>query len=75
MAKHQKITENCLFRLVIINILLFLLFQYYQPVCEPCSDALNCPPCLSKQQYVVIYSFAAVNLIYGLYCFFRKKRA
>ena len=31
-------------------------------MCEPCLDNIDCPPCLSKEQYFIIY-FEAAKLL------------
>lgn len=54
--------KKVIFELLIVNIILGLLFWYYQPKCEPCLYVSDCPPCLSKQQYLIIYSGIILNL-------------
>lgn len=49
--------------LAIITLLGFLLFKYYQPLCEPCLPDTDCPPCRSKEQYKVEYIFGALDII------------
>lgn len=56
-----------------INVVLYLLFRYYQPFCEPCLSN-DCPPCLSEQQYIIIYFCLGFNVIYFLYIIFWKKK-
>lgn len=69
----KKIINNCFFRLLVIDLLLLLFYRYYQPLCEPCLDKNDCPPCLSKEQYFIIYLGIALNIIFVLYCFFRSR--
>jgi len=69
----KKIIKSCLLKLFLIDLLLLILFRYYQPLCEPCLDALDCPPCLSKQQYFIIYFGLGANLILGFYCFYKHR--
>lgn len=69
----SKITKKCFFYLLLIDLLLVFLYWYYQPLCEPCLDKNNCPPCLSKEQYFIIYIGIALNVIMGVYCIFRAK--
>lgn len=62
----KKITLNTKKRviiLLIVNGILYLLFRYYQPLCEPCLTG-DCPPCLSNQQYNIIYMTVLINIIY-----------
>lgn len=74
MDRISKITKKCLFYLLVIDLLLVFLYWYYQPLCEPCLDKNNCPPCLSKEQYFIIYIGIALNVILGVYCIFRAKK-
>ena len=71
----KKIVKSCLFKLFLMDFILFVLFKYYQPFCEPCIDGADCPPCLSKEQYFIIYFGLAANLIFGLYCLYKIKRS
>lgn len=49
--------------LFVINLILVLLFKYYQPECEPCLDGVYCPPCLSQEQFFIIYYGGTVNIL------------
>lgn len=64
--------KSCFFKLLVIDIILIALFRYYQPLCEPCLDFTNCPPCLSKEQYFIIYIGIAINVLLGSFCLIRK---
>lgn len=68
----KKIISSRFFALSVIDIMLLALFRYYQPLCEPCIDTNDCPPCLSKQQYFILYFSLAVNLAFGMYYLFKK---
>lgn len=39
------------------------LYQYYQPLCEPCLPNTDCPPCIAKEQYVVMYLIGVIEVI------------
>lgn len=66
--------KKCYFELIIIiDIILLILFWYYDALCEPCIDKSDCPPCLSKEQYFIIYFGGAVNLIMLLFCYYKNK--
>ena len=51
---------------------MFLLFRYYQPMCEPCLYNIDCPPCLSKEQYFIIYFGIAINTIFAIFWLFKR---
>jgi len=70
----SKIVRSCLFKLLLTDLLLLILFIYYQPLCEPCINKITCPPCLSKEQYFVIYLGLTVNLILGFYCLYKRRK-
>ena len=69
----KKTNRNCFFKLLIIDSLLLLLYWYHQPLCEPCLDKNDCPQCLSKEQYFIIYFSVALNLLFVIYCLFKRK--
>jgi uncharacterized membrane protein len=69
----NKINSNCFFRLLMIDLFLLLLYWYYQPLCEPCLNKNDCPTCLSKEQYFIIYFGIALNLLFSIYCIFKSK--
>jgi hypothetical protein len=66
-----KIRNVGLFLLFIIDLILLLLFKYYQPLCEPCVDRDNCPPCLSDEQYFIVYLTILLNLLVMIYGFYK----
>ena len=61
-----------MFKLFLIDLILFLLFRYYQPMCEPCLYNIDCPPCLSKEQYFIIYFGIAINTIFAIFWLFKR---
>lgn len=63
-----------LFLLIVIDLILLLLYWYYQPLCEPCLDKQDCPPCLSKEQYFIIYFGLGLNLIFFLYYLYKRRK-
>ena len=65
-----RFLKNCFFKLTVIDIVLFLLFRYYQPLCEPCLDN-DCPPCLSKEQYIIIYIGIVTNILGFIICIYK----
>ena len=69
----NRVIRNCFFKTLIVNFLLIFLYYYYQPLCEPCLDQHNCPPCLSTEQYFIIYLGIIFDLVLGIYCFLKKK--
>jgi hypothetical protein len=66
--------KKCLLGLLAADLLLLLLYWYYQPLCEPCLDKHDCPPCISEEQYFIIYLGAAINLLFGLYCLYKIRK-
>lgn len=74
MPLLTKIIRNHFIKLIAINLILCALFIYYNPQCEPCINDINCPPCLSKEQYYTLYFGTVANLIFGVSYFFRQKR-
>ena len=50
------------------NIVLLLLFLYYQPQCEPCLEE-PCSPCLSIQQYLIIGLSLFLNVCLFVLCY------
>jgi len=73
MKKAKTFTINKLIIWAVVDIFLYLLFRYYQPFCEPCLSN-DCPPCLSEEQYFIIYLAVGFNVIYFLYLIFRMKK-
>lgn len=67
-----RFLKSCLFKLLLIDFLLLLLFRYYQPLCEPCLDNVDCPPCISTEQYFIIYFGVVINVIIGIVCLSKK---
>ena len=61
------------FLLVAMDLVLSLLFWYYQPLCEPCLDKQDCPACMSKEQYFLIYLGVAINLSFAVYFFIKTR--
>ena len=53
---------------VFVNTLLYLLFKDFQPLCKPCLDNVDCPLCISKEQYFIIYFGIAINVVIGIIC-------
>lgn len=67
-----KFFSSYLFKLLLIDLFLFLLFRYYQPLCEPCLYNVYCPPCISKEQYFIIYFGITINVMIGIICLLKK---
>ena len=72
MKSILKVFKSCLFKLFLLDLILLLLFKYHQPECEPCLDDINCPPCLSEEQYFIIYFGIAVNIVICIICVFKS---
>jgi len=70
----KKIVKSCLFKVLLIDIILLMLFRYYQPLCEPCIEGADCPPCLSKLQYFIIYFGIVINVIGCIYCMIKWRK-
>lgn len=70
----KKINTNCFLVFISTNILFFLLYKYYQPLCEPCLNKEDCPPCISKEQYYIIYFSIVLNIAVLSYYIFKKKK-
>ena len=66
--------KKYLFLLLLIDLISTMSFWYYQPLCEPCLDNQDCPPCWSEEQYFLIYLCVGINLLLGLYYFYRSKK-
>jgi hypothetical protein len=66
--------KKSLFLLLVTDLVLVILYWYYQPLCEPCLDRQDCPPCISREQYFTIYFGVAINLIFGLYYFYTNRK-
>ncbi|SMO65069.1 hypothetical protein SAMN06265350_10582 [Solitalea koreensis] len=49
--------------IAIVTLLGYLLFQYYQPLCEPCLLNTYCPPCRSKEQHAVKYITWTIDVL------------
>jgi hypothetical protein len=47
----------------IVEIVLYLLFLYYQPQCVPCQPGAPCPPCRSDEQDVIVKLFFYVPFL------------
>lgn len=73
IAPIIKVLKSCLVKLLLLDLALFLLFRYYQPLCEPCLDNTDCPPCLSIEQYFIIYCGTVINVIIGIICIIKKQ--
>jgi hypothetical protein len=69
-----RIFKNNVFRFLLLNLVLILLYCYYQPLCEPCLDNVNCPMCISNEQYVLIYLAVILNILNGIYILIRVKK-
>ena len=67
------ISKSWFSKLFFLDLILLIFFRHYQPICEPCIDQADCPPCLSKQQYYIMYSGLAINLIIGIYCLYKNR--
>lgn len=52
-----------LYGVVLVNLGAIILYMVYQPLCEPCPNAIDCPPCISRQQHLVINIAAIVDII------------
>lgn len=57
---------------VFINMLLYLSFKDFQSICVPCLDDTDCPPCISEEQYILIYFGIAINVILCVFCAFKS---
>jgi hypothetical protein len=70
----KKISKGYLFKLFLLDLIFVLFYKYYQPLCEPCLICTDCPPCLSKQQYFILYFGLALNSVIGLYCLYKYSK-
>lgn len=66
LSKTNKKTIEFIIIFILINSIMYLLFRFYQPFCEPCISQDDCPTCLSKEQYIIIGLWAVIDLIYIL---------
>lgn len=69
-TRINRYFKGFFFRLVIVDLVLFLLFRYFQPLCEPCLDN-DCEPCLSQKQYAIIFIGITVNLLGFVVCIYK----
>ena len=64
----MKLTQTNLInnfsKLCLIDLLLLLSYVYYQPLCEPCLEKNDCEPCISEEQYFIIYLGIVLNLLF-----------
>lgn len=67
-------SKNILLNLLISNILLLVVFVVNQPLCEPCIDAKDCPPCLSDEQYHIIVIGIIINCISLLFYWYKNRK-
>jgi hypothetical protein len=59
------------------ELILFFLFRYLQPLCEPCLPGTYCPPCISSRQINVFWFGALIALIFIIWqivSFWKKKK-
>lgn len=68
----NSLLKNWLIRLLMVDILLIFWYLSYNIECEPCLDLTNCPPCISKEQYFIIYFGLIVNLGFVIYFIYKK---
>lgn len=59
--------------IVILNTVFISLYIKYQPLCEPCLNYSDCPPCISDQQVVIASVGIILNI--SLFVFWIIKRA
>lgn len=59
--------------LIIIDVCLVLSYIYYQPLCEPCISAEDCPPCISNQQYFILGLGMLLNILFLVHIMTRKR--
>jgi len=54
--------------LLLIDFALVVIYKIIQPLCEPCLTKVDCPPCISRDQIVVmiIGGMIAVYIFYLL---------
>ena len=74
IKKRKMNNKKFLFLLSVLDKILLILYWYYQPLCEPCLDKKDCPPCISKEQYFIIYFGLVINLVWGLYYFYKSRK-
>ncbi len=48
-------TQLPFFLLVIVTAVSGCLYWYFQPLCEPCLPGSQCPPCVSDEQYGLVW--------------------
>ena len=60
--------------LFLSEVILYVIFSFIQPQCEPCIDKTDCPPCISDTQIGLIFIGVILFFvfIYRLYRCFRK---
>ncbi len=72
MNKATLNTKKRIIILLAVDVILYLLFKHYQPLCEPCITG-EYPPCLSAQQYNLFGNNYKYNLYTVCDCQIKKK--
>lgn len=48
---------------VVLLVIGYMLYRYYQPLCDSCLPGTECPPCRAKEQYIVVYLFGVLEIV------------
>lgn len=48
---------------VVIEIALYGLYLHYQPQCAPCPLGVSCPPCVSKEQNIIVVFMEVIPIL------------
>ncbi len=59
----MKSIHNHFIFIVLLNSVIFLYCTRF-PLCEPCLDSNNCPPCISEMQIYTLLFVSSINLLY-----------
>jgi hypothetical protein len=72
MKMYRSATFKYLTILIIVEVVLYLLYRYNQPLCEPCLDSQECPPCISDEQRIITW-FGVIAFIFTLIAFISER--
>jgi hypothetical protein len=50
-----------------VELTMFFLFRYYQPLCEPCLHGQLCDPCISSEQIVIFRAGVLISIIFFIW--------
>ena len=70
--KIIKFVRSNLFKLLLLDLVLILLYRYYEPLYEPCLEGMDCSKPLPPEQCFIIIFGVVVNTFYIILSIYRK---